>query len=414
MNVRKKMTIPIGDWMKNHWSYTCCVIGGMILVLSIQFIVSHSRPTPSSPVLSGAKWVAETEPWGLIEKETVMLDRPAEAFERNEPQREIVWLFAKTSPAELRALIESVGLTASHQAALLDENRWRASTSGIVVIPPLDLVRDMSPEIRQRLYDALARTPENLAQQFPYVFRGSFEEQFAGCKLSPELLRSVAGMIYKKGDVSIFADLPYFQITASPEEFNTLVRQISRVPAVLVRLELNDHSNLQRLKKYWLSPQKSLDAEPLIRSLARVPGGATLNVETLLPPFPQLLLYSYPQSRKDFPPNANCVWSSMNFFNAHPDNRFVDERFTDQVLRSQYHVVSKADALGDIIMLCTPETDGSVRMIHMCVHIVDDVVFTKNGGNNFQPWLLMRLADVQALFPGESRMQTIVFRRNDS
>jgi hypothetical protein len=265
---------------------------------------------------------------------------------------------------------------------------------------------------RQRLYDLLARSPGNLAQQFPFVFRGSFEEWFAGSDLPKERLREVARMVFKKSGASVFADLPYFQITASSNEVRALVRQLSRVQAVLLDLELDRHSDLAGLKHYWLRPQKSDDREPLLDSLAQVQGGSRLNVASLLPPFPRLLLYSYPQPRPDFPPNADCVWSSMNFFNAQPDNRFVNQQFTQETLQSQYRVVPKADAFGDIIMLGAPEPGGAVRMIHMCVHIANDVVFTKNGGDVYQPWVLMRLADVRALFPGETNVQVTVFRRN--
>jgi hypothetical protein len=143
-----------------------------------------------------------------------------------------------------------------------------------------------------------------------------------------------------------------------------------------------------------------------------VPGGTTVSVTTLLPPFAQLLLYSYPRERADFPSRANCVWSSMNFFHDRPDNHYVEEHYTDQVLQTQYHSVPKASALGDVIMLYRPGPGGSMEMIHMCVFIADDVVFTKNGGDVYQPWVLMRLPDVEALFANEPLLKTAVFRRN--
>jgi hypothetical protein len=136
-----------------------------------------------------------------------------------------------------------------------------------------------------------------------------------------------------------------------------------------------------------------------------------LNISALLPPLPRQLLYRYPQPSADIPRNADCVWTSMNFFNALPDNRFVDEQFTSQTLQAQYRIVPKADALGDIIMLHKPSTNGLSTLIHMCVQIADDVVFTKNGGDIYQPWVLMHLEDVRALFSYEPVIDTTVFRR---
>jgi hypothetical protein len=34
------------------------------------------------------------------------------------------------------------------------------------------------------------------------------------------------------------------------------------------------------------------------------------------------------------------------------------------------------------------------QALHMCVHIADEVVFTKNGANPQQPWILMKLPEM--------------------
>jgi len=403
------MTKSIGEWVKAKWAYPCCFLSGMILVLVVRIIFAHFREEPVPAPPPPPKKSVSVEPWGVMETESVMLERPEELFQQHEPPPGIVWRFGRVSPAELRALIQSVELTSSQQATLLDEKRWRNSEKGIAIIPPLDLVRDLEAVPRQKLYDALARTRENLAQQFPFVFRGSFEEWFAGCELSPDTFETVSRMIYKKGDVLVLADLPYFQLTAPSNEVHELVRQISRVPALFVRVRLGENSDLKAVKKYWLN--ESRDMEPLIDSLARVRGGTAINIAALLPPLPRLLLYSYPQPRADLPRNADCVWTSMNFFNTQPDNRFANEAFTEQALRTQYELVPVADTFGDLIMLCAQEADGRVRLVHMCIHIADDVVFTKNGGDIYQPWVLMRLPDVRALFGGEMNLKTAVYRR---
>jgi hypothetical protein len=413
MRARQHTNRSIGAGMKIRWSYPCLFLAGMILVLVFRIVADRYRAATLASGPSLHREAEATGPWGVMEKQTVMLDRPSGAFPQHKPPREIVWLFGRTSPAELRSLIQSLGLPAPQQAALLDESRWHGSERGILVVPPLDLVRNLTPSARQRLYDELSHTEENQSLRFPFVFRGSVEEWLEGCRLSPELRQTVTSLVYKNGDVSVFADMPYLRITFPSNEVLTLTYHLSRVPAVLAHLELNDRSDLSALKKYWL-PGKDSHLGPLLSSLARVPGGTTLNVETLLPPIPRLLLYSYPQERPDFPPQANCVWSSMNFFNTQPDNRFMDEQFTFQTLRSQYQVVPRADAFGDVIMLYTPGPEGQMKLVHLCVHIAEDIVFTKNGLDVNQPWALMRLADVQALFPAGVGQATMVFRRHPS
>lgn len=373
-----------------------------------QHVVFHYR----APVLRTASFVKTNAvaPWGTLTETTIMLDRPLGAFDRERPA-EIRWSFPTTSRTELRNMIQSAALREKQQARLLDESRWQMVSNAIIVRPPLDLVRDMAEMPRQRLYTTLARHSENPSQQFPFVFRGEFDDWVGDCNVSEKLLRQMRRMVFKKGDTLVFSDIDYLQMTAPSNEVQALTRQLSRVPTLLLTLQLDEHSDLQSLMRYWVLPERRLEIEPLLKSLALVRGGASVDVEIFFPPLADSLLYSYPRQQAGFPAEPNCVWSSMNFFNVEPDNRFLEERFTGEVLNSQYRVLPKADAFGDIVMLYKPAADGGMEMIHMCVHIVDDVVFTKNGGNIYAPWVLMRMRDVAALFAPQPNLQTAVFRR---
>jgi hypothetical protein len=384
------------------------VAAGMMLMFAGQHVVSHYRaPIRRTPGVVKTNAFAL---WGTLTETTIMLDRPLAAFERERPA-EIRWSFPTTSATELRNIIQSAGLREKQQARLLDESRWQVASNAIVVRPPMDLVRDMAALPRQRLYTILARHAENPSQQFPFVFRGEFDDWVGGCNVSEKLLREMRRMVFKKGNTLVFSDMDYFQMTAPSNEVHALSRQLSRVPTLLLTLRLDEHSDLQSLMRYWVLPERRSEIEPLLKSLALVHGGASVDVEMFIPPLADSLLYSYPHGQVGFPVQPNCVWSSMNFFNAEPDNRFLEERFTGEILNSQYRVVPKADALGDIVMLYKPGPDGGMDMIHMCVHIVDDVVFTKNGGNIYAPWVLMRMPDVAALFAPQPNLQTAVFRR---
>ena len=377
----------------------------MILVLVVSIVINHYQPAPVPMPVK----IAADPSWGVLKGQTLMLERPPQAFQRQAPP-EIQWVFGGLSREQLRVLFKTSGLNARKLSLLLDENLWQQSSNAIIVRPPFEVIREMNPVSRQKIYDVLARTPENLAQRYPYVFRGSFEEWFAGCPLPPERLREVRRMVYKKDKVFYFADLSYFQLTAPSNEVFLLARQITRVPTVLASLDIAESSQLMSLKRYWLPSGEPSNFDPVIVSLARERTNE-LSVANLLPPLPRLLLYRYPQPSADIPRNADCVWTSMNFFNEQPDNRFVDQQFTGQTLQTQYRVVPKADAFGDIIMFHKPSTNGLSTLIHMCVQIAGDVVFTKNGGDIYQPWVLMHLEDVRALFSYEPEINTTVFRR---
>jgi hypothetical protein len=391
-----------------RWQSISCVAAGMMLMFAGQHVPSHYRAP--APRTSGSVRTNASARWGTLTETTLMLDRPFAAFERERPT-EIRWSFPTTSTTELRSMIQATGLRENQQARLLDESRWQVVNNAIIVRPPLDLVRDMAEIPRQHLYTILARHSENPSQQFPFVFRGEFDEWVGGCNVSEKLLRQMRRMVFKKGDTLVFSDIDYLQMTAPSNEALTLARQLSRVPTLLLTLRLDEHSDLPGLMRYWVLPERRLEIEPLLKSLALVRGGASVDVALFIPPLADSLLYSYPRWQAGFPVQPNCVWSSMNFFNTEPDNRFLEERFTGEVLNSQYRVVPKADAFGDIVMLYTPAPDGGMNMIHMCVHIVDDIVFTKNGGDIYAPWVLMRMPDVAGLFAPQPHLQTAVFRR---
>ena len=394
---------------KIPWSYPCCVLAGMILVLVIGIVTNHYQPAPISA--SAAVKITSDPSWGVMKEQTLMMDRPAQAFQDQTPP-EIRWVFGGISREQLGTLFQSSGLRDDLKSVLTDEKLWQQTKDAITVRPALEILRELNPGARQKIYEVLARTPENIPQRYPFVLRGSFEDWFADCPLPKERLREVRGMVYERSNVLFFADLPFFQHTAPSNEVFLLARHVSRVPVVLARLSLQPPAEFAGLKRYWMSAEKTSHYDPLILSLARQ-GRQDLNVSTLLPPLPRQLLYRYPRPSTSIPRNADCVWTSMNFFNEAPDPRFASQEFSSQALQTQYRIVPKADALGDIIMLHKPSAEGISPLIHMCVQVAGDLVFTKNGGDIYQPWVLMYLEDVRALFSYEPVIETTVFRRRD-
>ncbi len=150
--------------------------------------------------------------------------------------------------------------------------------------------------------------------------------------------------------------------------------------------------------------------------MSRVPGGAVMNVSYFLPPVPRLLIYTYPDpAAKTTPRPPDCFWTGMNFFSDVPDNRFFDSSEIKATLRRDYTKVPTANAFGDIITLNESlNSSNEIKVLHMCVHIANDIVFTKNGAEMMQPWVLMRLNDMMLQYPSERPIKTYVYRRNTS
>ena len=64
--------------------------------------------------------------------------------------------------------------------------------------------------------------------------------------------------------------------------------------------------------------------------------------------------------------------------------------------------------LGDLVTLIS----GDNELFHACVYIADGFVFTKNGSNPAQPWILMKLADMLAMYESLEKPRTILYLRH--
>jgi hypothetical protein len=98
----------------------------------------------------------------------------------------------------------------------------------------------------------------------------------------------------------------------------------------------------------------------------------------------------------------------LNFFNETLDTNFFDGTYSKKVLDSEYQPVNDDPTFGDIIALFNDDGDA----IHTCVYIADDFVFTKNGINSAQPWVLMRMADMLLIYYNVDQTGRILFLRH--
>jgi hypothetical protein len=205
-----------------------------------------------------------------------------------------------------------------------------------------------------------------------------------------------------------FADRQIFALLSSSNETRCLVKTLTRVPTLLMELKVSADSDLDLLAAYWGGHGKLQETKRLLRSLARVPGGGSINISHFLPPLPRGLLYTYPA-----PTNAerqDCFWTSFNFFNERPDDRFRAPQVANQTLQSDYAPAHGDRQFGDLLLLL--EADDMAA--HMCVYIAKDVVYTKNGNDPNQPWVLMRMKDLLTLYASEKPQQWRVFRKKST
>jgi hypothetical protein len=274
---------------------------------------------------------------------------------------------------------------------------WEISSHGVAVNPPLQLVADLSPASRGRLYEALSGNPLNDTQHSPEVlYPEDLEEGLESSGLSDQTLGMFRNLLYPRGSGMLFSDpqviLSTLQNGQDRQRFQALMH---RRMTFLVQLVIDESSDIDAMVAYWDFPGRPKGLRTLLESLARVPGGGELDIAHLLPPFARKHLYTFPDPSSD--PSAlrrDCVWTSLNFFNDQPDDRLEDSEYKSKVIEEQYARVD-SPRFGDIALLLNPKTELSV---HAAVYLADNLVFTKNGFSAMQPWMLTKLSDVVTFY----------------
>lgn len=349
-------------------------------------------------------------PWGEIEYLNIVIEAPESALpEDPAPVPQPAWHFAVQEPDALRAALAGAGLTEAQADSMLRTAATNESAPGIFVLPSEELILALEPAPRARLYRLLATSPLNASFRWPYRFEDADPGPwFAEADLSPSTRALLARLVYRRDDLWLFSDLPAIlaRIPAAPER-RALLRALGRQSTVLPRLYVRPDDNLDLLVSYWGGPGREDAVRPLLESLHRSPSGWTIGITSLLPPLPREQLYTFDS------PNGHgyhdCHWTSMNFFNREPDERFREPAFVKQTILDHYRVVTADYRLGDLILL--RDTRGEV--VHSCNYIADNLVYSKNGGEQSQPWVIMTLDDLLRYYAVSTPLSPVFLRMRD-
>jgi hypothetical protein len=179
---------------------------------------------------------------------------------------------------------------------------------------------------------------------------------------------------------------------------------------IFASLRVTPLTDIDALIAYWGKGGFGKDIRPMLEAAASVPGGVNLSLAYLLPPHVRVQLNTFPL------PNAadqlNCHWTSFNFFQRTPSAPAGTAEWTRK-LDHEYVKISDAPEYGDIVVLRKP--GGS--MIHSCVYLADNLVYTKNGASALAPWELMTLPDLLDFYswdlPEGAALQVDCYRRRN-
>jgi hypothetical protein len=378
-------------------------------------LTARPKLATDTPIPAAADAVAKSPdapPWGQMVTWDIELEQPEEylAFEVATNKAE-TWTFQGMTPERVRSLMQSCGLPAGQIDRALSPPLLSRTPSGTVITPDAGLVFSLTPESRAKLYSRLGRSSANHLMQFPFCLVGSSTDgRFTDSRLPEPVLASLRKLLYPRGQSLCFSDLEIMlRQLPTEQERMLLLKAVSRQSAVMARVQIWPDSDIDKLIGYWGHGIQARDIRPLLESLKRVPGGASISLLYFLPQFARQRLYTYPEPSQTADTAMDCHWSTMNFFSEKPDNRFADPQYTVAFLKANYYAIAKPGAYGDIVFLLNNESNA----IHSAVYLADGIVFTKNGNNFAQPWMLMHLDDLVAKYTTDTPPPVSVYRRKN-
>lgn len=364
---------------------------------------THSKRTETSP---------PDKPWGRLEITSIPFENTEEIFLDHAVRlKKPEWVFEGGTPDQLLTFLKSADLNEDQQRVLFATNTWSIHDSNCVVYPSDDVVFTLSQKAREKIYWALSQCQSNYSQCFPFRFAPNrFEERFANCGLSAQTISFVRNLCYTNDGLLSFCDLDVASKKLSKSDFDGLIRALYAVPIVRVRLRIGPNDDVEQLVKFWGKGGRERRVRPIIESIARLPEGDSVALPYLLPGSARLELNTFPDVTRDpAEVRQDCFFTSLNFFNKYADAKFLDKNNTRQALQNDYTVVNGPPTYGDLVTLFNSQGDA----LHVAVYIAEDIVFTKNGVNALQPWVLMRMDDMMSYFPSAEPLRVVIFRKKE-
>jgi hypothetical protein len=356
--------------------------------------------------------VESTGPWGDLQYNNIELERPDEylSAEATSPEAE-KWMFAGMKADAVKALLGASGLPAGELTGAFRSDTATETAAGTEFRPPEDFVIALSPDTRQKLFAALAWKNVNLYFDYPFVFPAdTIQTIYADPRLNADDVALLKKLVYTNGPALQLTDYPTLirKIPTAPRRV-AMARVLSRQTGVMAQLRITPDTDIDKIAAYWghVPNVHFTDIRPLMESMKQQPDGGSVSLMYLLPKFARERLYTFPQPSQPGDPIMDCHWSTFNFTSDTPDNRLNDPNYAIQFIRDNYYNIAAPSICGDVLLLMNDREEVK----HSAVYLADDLVFTKNGNNYSQPWMIMHIHDLLSFYPANPPMKAVYMRR---
>ncbi|MDF1824089.1 MAG: hypothetical protein P1U68_05580 [Verrucomicrobiales bacterium] len=371
------------------------ILTGIILSFTIEAshaqAISLSRPLPKSVEHSSSG------PWGNLDFYEIKLSSPLSYLSQLAiPSEQTEWNFTQESRAEIVAEMEEAGFSAEEISYLVSEGSLVTVGESLKLFPTSEMISEIPGDLKSRFYSFLGRNPANRFHHRPaYINTTNLTRYFHHSNLPVETLQHIAKLAYKtpSGYGFFLSDIPsLLKQTSNSEEERLLMNAILRVPALMVRINLSEMDSIDELANYWSAGHQNKQVLSLFESIYRNPSVDRLDIGHLLPPIARQNLNRYPEQ----PDGLNgrypdWFWTCYNFSRFSPVDVYADTDQSRALMEKAFAPVKAPYTFGDMLLF-----NSRGRVIHGCIYIADDIVYTKNGPGLLSPFILMRLQDVIA------------------
>jgi len=336
-------------------------------------------------------------PWGSLEYYSIALTcPPASLAHLRTPSQQVEWCIHATNQTELEAELLSAGLDDGEITTVLKGATVLATPELMRVFPSEEAVLGMGFETRKKLYEHLGTIRENRFHRPPlYIATENLSSWFDGSGIPRPVIEDIAKLAYPtpRGIGFFFADLPFtLRRTDSLKEERLLLSGLTRRQGLVVRLRVTRETLTPEIANYWNAGYKNKAVMPILDAVVHANDGAAIDISHLLPATPRQYLNRFPEPSDAVDGRLpDWFWTCYNFFRFTPRDVYADSPERDTLLLEEFVPGIPPLQFGDVVML-----NSGTKIIHGCIHIADDIVFTKNGADFFSPWVLMRLEDVVA------------------
>ncbi len=342
-------------------------------------------------------------PWGDLEYHFTYLEAPKAVMDLTQvPSGRAIWYFPDWDKADVQTFLAKCGMSEELQQKVIKSVPPLGAGSVLRFFPTPEVLTSITPETRSKIYRELRKWPENGFYHNPVIIEsGNVQEWFSKSNLSDKNIERIEALTYLIGDTLAFSDVHLLiaQVAEDKEE-RALMKALTRTRSLVLRIKVNPESDIPALREYWRGNFQNGEMPPLLKSLARGPGGHNLDIIHLLPPTPKKYLNRFPSLSLGvdgvFP---DSLWTATNFFNYTPRSEYGEPAKALAFLHSAYEKIETLERCGDVILVLHPETG---EPLHAATFVADDIAYTKNGRSIKAPFILKKISDILARFQGDT------------